>query len=200
MRKIKIAFLLQLVLIIGFSFIASAQKYTFPVKHSTDERYLVDQNNKPFPVLGRTAWFLVSQSTDKYHEFIENTIAHGYNSIEMSVLTHDARGEHPPLNGNGDAPFLKTLSGADWNGSLKYADSLKDAPDITTPNEAFWRHVDTLLSYCLSKNVLVFFFPAYGGYDGGEQGSMQELVDNGFERSKAYGQWIANRYKNQKNI
>src|SRR4029078_10290964 len=78
-----------------------AQHYTFPLKHSTDERYLVDQNNKPFPILGRTAWFVISQPVDKYKKFIENTLTHGYNSIEMSVLTHDARGEYPPFCGNG---------------------------------------------------------------------------------------------------
>jgi hypothetical protein len=47
---------------------------------------------------------------------------------------------------------------------------------------------------------MVFLFPAYVGYDGGEQGWFQELVANGHERIKKYGQWIANRYKNQKNI
>jgi hypothetical protein len=177
-----------------------AQQYTFPLKHSTDERYLVDQNNKPFPILGRTAWFVISQSVDQYKKFIQNTLSHGYNSIEMSVLTHDARGEHPPFNGNGDAPFLKTLSGADWKGSLHYKDTTRDAPDMTTPNEAFWQYVDTFLSYCMSKRIMVFFFPCYVGYNGGEQGWFQELAVNGPARSKSYGQWIANRYKNQKNI
>jgi hypothetical protein len=185
---------------IVISFNAIAQQYTFPLKHSTDERYLVDQNNKPFPILGRTAWFVISQPPEQYKKFIENTISHGYNSIEISVLTHDVRGEHPPFCGSGAAPFVKTLSGEDWKGSLIYKDTSSEAPDMTTPNEAFWQYVDNFLSYCMSKNIAVFLFPAYVGYDGGEQGWFQELVANGPEKSKAYGQWIANRYKNQKNI
>lgn len=34
----------------------------FPVKISKDKRYLVDKNDKPFPILGRTAWFIITQS------------------------------------------------------------------------------------------------------------------------------------------
>ena len=47
---------------------------------------------------------------------------------------------------------------------------------------------------------MVFFFPAYVGYAGSNQGWMPELVANGAAKSQAYGNWIANRYKNQKNI
>jgi hypothetical protein len=192
--------LLASIFIITITSTSIAQDYTFPLKHSNDERYLVDHNNKPFPILGRTAWFVISQPLDKYKQFIENTLSHGYNSIEMSVLTHDARGEHPPFCGNGEAPFLKTLGGNDWTGSLVYKDTVHEAPDMTTPNEAFWTYVDSFLTYCMSKNIMVFFFPCYVGYDGGEQGWFQELVANGPEKSKVYGEWIANRYKNQKNV
>jgi hypothetical protein len=43
-------------------------------------------------------------------------------------------------------------------------------------------------------------FPAYVGYANSNQGWMPELVANGATKSQAYGKWIANRYKNQKNI
>lgn len=198
LQKIKLCGLVMLIL--ATSLICRTQTPAYPLKRSTNSRYLVDQNNKPFPILGRTAWFVISQPVDKYQKFINNTVSHGYNSIEMAVLTHDARGEHPPFNGNGDLPFLKRLNGTDWDGSLIYTNPAADAPDMTTPNEAFWQYVDTFLSYCTSKNLVVFFFPAYAGYDGGEQGWMQELVANGQARSKSYGNWIANRYRNQINI
>jgi hypothetical protein len=79
----------------------------FPLKLSTNHRYLVDQNNRPVPILGRTAWFVISVSAADYHIFVDDTAARGYNAIEMHVLDHDSRGNHPPLNGNLDAPFLK---------------------------------------------------------------------------------------------
>ena len=188
------------ILILGTTLVCSAQAPVFPLKKSTNARYLVDQNNKPFPILGRTAWFVISLSVSDYHTFIDNTVSHGYNSIEFHVLNHDPRGNHPPFNGNGDMPFLKRLDGSDWKGSLVYTDTTAQAPDLTTPNEAYWKYVDSFLSYCESKGLMVFMFPAYTGYANSNQGWMPELVANGAAKSQAYGKWIANRYKNQKNI
>jgi hypothetical protein len=176
----------------------SPAQVALPLKASENGHYLVDQNNKPFPILGRTAWFIISQPVDGYKTFISNCISHGYNSIEMHVLDHDPRGNHPPYNGDGDIPFQKCLNGSAWKGSLVYKDA--EAPDLTTPNEKYWQFVDSFLSYCESNGIVVFFFPAYLGYDGGEQGWMQELVANGPSKVETYGAWIANRYKHQKNL
>ncbi len=175
---------------------------TFPLSISSDQRYLIDQKGKPFPILGRTAWFLISQPDDGYKKFIDNTLAHGYNSIEISVITHWPMGNHAPFNGDGEIPFMKRLNGERWNGKLVYDSSLKgsDMPDLQTPNEKYWSHVDRILEYCESKEIVVFMFPAYVGYDGQEQGWMKELVANGVVKTEAYGAWIATRYKNRKNI
>ena len=168
---------------------------TFPVKYSANRRYLVDQNEVPFPIMGRTAWFVTSLSVTDYRTFVDDTAARHYNAIELHVINHDPRGNHPPFNGNGDAPFLNRLDGTSWNGTLSGS-----APDFTTPKEAYWTFVDGLLAYCESRGILVFFFPAYVGYLGGDQGWMQELVANGPSRIQSYGAWIANRYRNQRNL
>jgi hypothetical protein len=172
----------------------------FPVKYSADSRYLTDQNGAPFPILGRTSWFVVSLTTTDYRIYVDDTATRGYNSIEFHVINHDPRGAHPPFDGNGNAPFLKRIDGAAWNGSLTYGNINTDAPDFTAPNEAYWSFVDSFLAYCDSKGILVFMFPAYVGYAGGDQGWMQELVANGPTRMQTYGSWIANRYRNQKNL
>ena len=167
----------------------------FPVKSSADRRYLVDQNNVPVPIMGRTAWFVLSLSVSDYRTFIDDTVAHGYNAIELHVLNHDPRGNHPPFNGNGDVPFLKRLDGTNWNGDLSGS-----APDFTTSNPTYWNFVDAFLIYCESKGILVFLFPAYVGYQGGDQGWMKEMVANGPTKMQSYGAWIATRYRNQKNL
>jgi len=172
----------------------------FPVKQSPDKHYLTDQNGAPFPILGRTSWFITSLTTTDYRIYIDDTATRGYTSIEFHVINHDPRGGHPPFDGNGNAPFLKRINGGAWNGALTYANINTDAPDFTTPNDAYWSFVDSLLTYCESKGMLVFMFPAYVGYAGGEQGWMQELVANGPTRIQSYGAWIATRYKNQKNL
>lgn len=172
----------------------------FPVKYSTNRRYLVDQNGVPFPILGRTAWFVTSLSASNQHVFVDDTVARGYTAIEFHVVNHDPRGNNPPFGGNGSLPFLKRLDGSTWTGALGYGDIASEAPDFTTPNETYWNAVDQLLAYCESKGVLVFLFPAYVGFQGGEQGWLREMVANGSARMQSYGAWIAGRYKDQKNI
>jgi len=176
----------------------------FPVKYSANKRYLVDQNNVPLPILGRTAWFITSLSVTDYRFFIDDTAARGYTAIEFHVINHDPRGNNPPFSGNGEMPFLKRLDGGIWGGALTYgsgnANITNEAPNLTTPNTNYWNHVDGLLAYAESKGLLVFMFPAYVGFNGGNQGYMQELVANGPTKVQSYGAWIATRYKNQKNL
>jgi hypothetical protein len=167
----------------------------FPLKVSADRRYLTDQHGTPFPILGRTAWFVLSLPAADYRTFIDDTVARGFNSIEFHVIDHDPRGYRPPLNGRGDVPFLETVSGRKWDGT-----SSDDAPDFTTPNEAYWSFVDEFLSYCESRGVAVLMFPAYVGAKGGNQGWMQEITHNGPDRMRAYGKWLATRYRHQANI
>src|SRR4029077_10738618 len=83
----------------------------FPVKYSADRRYLVDQNGVPFPIMGRTAWFVTSIPVADYRVFVDDTVARGYNAIEFHVINPDPRGNNPPFNGNGDIPFLRRLNG-----------------------------------------------------------------------------------------
>jgi len=154
----------------------------------------------PFPILGRTAWFVISQPVSDYKTFIDHTVSLGYNSIEIMGITHDPRANHPPFNGDGDMPFLKRLDGSPWKGSLVYTDIKKEAPDMTTPNEKYWTYMDNFLSYCESKGILVFFFPGYVGYPNTDQGWMEELVANGTNKSETYGAWVAKRYKNRSNL
>jgi len=178
----------------------SGQSVAFPLKKSSNSRYLVDQKNKPFPILGRTSWFIISQSEADYQFYFDNTLAKGFNAIEMTMINHDPRGSHPPFNGDGDLPFLRQLNGLPWKGSLFYNDIETEAPDLTTPNEEYWNYLDSFLSYCESKGILVFAFPGYVGYVGTDQGWMEELIANGQKKCEAYGAWVANRYKDHKNI
>src|SRR5690349_3122752 len=70
---------------------------TFPVVVSSNRRYLQDQKGMPFPILGRTAWFVTSLSETDYRMFIDDTVAKGFNAIEFHVINHDPRGNRPPF-------------------------------------------------------------------------------------------------------
>jgi Protein of unknown function (DUF4038)/Putative collagen-binding domain of a collagenase len=199
-RNRRIGVLACLGLVVQLAYALTAEGAAFPVKYSPNSRYLVDQTGAPFPILGRTAWFVLSLTATDYHTFLDDTAARGYTAIELHVLNHDPRGNNPPFDGNGDRPFLKTINGTSWDGSLTYANISTDAPDFTTPNQAYWSFVDAFLAYAESKGLLVFLFPAYVGYAGGDQGWMQEVVANGSSRMQIYGTWLATRYQSQKNL
>jgi len=173
---------------------------TFPLVTSANHRYLQDQNGVPFPILGRTAWFITSLSDTDYKVFINDTVAKGFNAIEFHVINHDERGSNPPFGGNGALPFTKQLDGSGWAGVLSYGNPVTGAPDFTSVNQLYWAHVDAIIAYAESKGVLCFIFPAYAGYQGGSQGWMVEMVANGSAKMKAYGAFIADRYKTSGNI
>lgn len=172
----------------------------FPLVVSSSQRYLQDPSGVPFPILGRAAWFITSLSETDYKTFIDDTVAKGYNAIEFHVINHDPRGNNPPFGGNGTLPFTKRLDGGDWTGSLSYLDITSEAPDFSQPNESYWMLVDALLAYAESKGVLCFMFPAYTGYQGGNEGWMAEMTANGATRMTMYGAFITARYKSRGNI
>ncbi len=188
------------VLALGFLLCGTSGAATYPLKVSANQRYLVDQESVPFPILGRTAWFVVSLAAPDYQAFIDDSVTRGYDAVEMHVLNHDPRGNRPPFGGNGALPFLRRLDGATWSGARSISRIDDEAPDFSTPNEAYWSYVDAFLAFCESRGVVVFIFPAYAGYSGGEQGWMKEMTANGVTKTRAYGAFLANRYKNRKNL
>jgi hypothetical protein len=173
---------------------------SFPLALSSDHRTLVGHDGTPFPILGRASWFVISRPVADYQSYLANTLAKGYDAIELMIITHHPSGNNPPHDGNGDVPFTKRLDGGAWSGALTYGNIDNEAPDFTTPNETYWQFIDTFLATCESKGILVLMFPAYGGYQGNEEGWMAEVVANGPSRMTTYGSWIATRYKNRANI
>ncbi|HWG96931.1 MAG TPA: DUF4038 domain-containing protein, partial [Nitrospira sp.] len=127
----------------------SAPLPVFPLVVSANHRYLQDQNGVPFPILGRTAWFITSLPETDYKRFIDDTVAKGYNAIEFHVINHDRRGNHPPFGPNNTLPFTVKLDGSIWDGSL--GGSNDQAPDLSQPSEVYWENVDALLTYAESK-------------------------------------------------
>ena len=190
---------LLLYLLFSFCVVKTNAQVAFPLKISENKRYLSDQENKPFPILGRTAWCIISQPVNGQRKFLEHTKSFGYNAIEMAAICHWRTGNHAPFNGNNDLPFLKKMDGTIWKDSLDYSAGVH-SPDFSTPNEAYWKYLDELINYCEKNGILVFLFPAYVGYPNSDQGWMSELVANGPAKIKTYGAWFANRYKNSKNI
>lgn len=173
----------------------------FPLRQSENGRHLVDAGGRPFPILGRTAWFMALLSTADAAVFLDDTRARGFNAVELALIGHDPRGRHVPFDDRGAAPFVRRIDGQPWSGALKYSNAAAESPDFTTPNEAYWRGIDALLAVLETRGLLAFVFPAYVGYAGNtNQGWMGEMVANGPDRMRTYGEFIARRYAGRNNL
>jgi hypothetical protein len=211
----------------------------FPLKLSTNQRYLVDQNNAPFPILGDSGWEvahnLVPADQDSY---LADRVSRGFNAVLVEAIEHKFTTKKPPMDFASNLPFTRRLDGATYTGSPNGTDSTSgsgtivsgptfgadpysninaQAPDFTYPGSAYWTEMDSYLGRAAARGLVVFMFPAYVGFGGGDEGWMRELVANdavigagGFagqswsNASKSrvwnYGAWLAQHYAAYSNI
>jgi hypothetical protein len=153
----------------------------FPLHVEAGRRYLVDANGKPFLLHGDTAWSLIAQPTDaEVDQYLDDRQARGFNTLIVNLIEHKFA-DNAPSNAQGDLPFLTP-------------------GDFSTPNEAYFAHVDSVLTRAAQKGFLVLLVPVYLGYDGGDQGWYQEMVANGTTKLREYGRFLGQRYQHYNNI
>jgi len=157
----------------------------YPVKVGPTGRYLVDQLGAPFLITGESPQTMIGKISESDAEmFLANRRAHGFNTVWISLLCRDN------LSCNADAstidgivPFTALLPGA---GLPNY--------DLTTPNEAYFAHVDRILNLAAQYGFLVILGPIETG------GWLTVLQQNGVDRARAYGQYLGQRYASFDNI
>ena len=167
----------------GLLWCGVAAAATYPLKvSSTNPRLLVDQNNAPFFLVGDAPHALVvNLTTADAARFLEDRRTNGFNSMWVEVIVEDS--EAGRTNGSlldGTTPFTNTLAGGFW--------------DFTTPNEAYFAHVDTLVRLAATNGIQFLFNPLDTG------GWTDSALANGPARCRTYGQYLGNRYKDFPNL
>jgi hypothetical protein len=175
----------------------------FPLKVSSNGRYLVDSNNKPFRIQGEAAWSLIANLTfaeaDKY---LSNRQAKGFNTLLVEVMEHkyaqSGKGSNfrgVPTNRGGALPFTKREGGGAYDGEWGTA-------DFSTPNEAYFAFADSIIDLAAQKGMLVNLAPMFLGSNGRDAGWWAELTNSRNTQAVSYnfGLYIGNRYKDRKNI
>ena len=141
----------------------SASGAIFPLKTAEDGRYLVDQDGKPFLVVGDSAWSLIVQPADAdIDRYLEDRQKRGFNSIIVSLIEHKFC-TAPPRTRSGLAPFSK-------------------AGDFSTPNPDYFDFARKVVKKANDHGIVVWLFPAYLGYGGGDEGLFQEMKAGGRAR------------------
>jgi chitodextrinase len=149
----------------------------YPLKVSLDRRYLVDQENVPFLLMGDSPQALmVNISEAEADMFFADREAHGFNGAWVNLLCGTYTGGRPDASTyDGIVPF--TTPG-----------------DVSTPNETYFTRVDHMIALAEKHGIVVVLDPA-------ETGSfLSVLLQNGVTKSRDYGRYLGARYRNFDNI
>jgi hypothetical protein len=174
----------------------AASATTLPIAISGDKTHLVDATGAPFFLQGDAAWEAIPALTlSELTTYLDDRRSRGFNAIIMQLAGHVATTHNPHwLDVAGDPPFNLTLGG----GSC--ARPKGDFCDLSTPNSAYFAHVDEVLKEAERRGMVVLLFPLYLGYQCGEEGWCVEMRANGITRVAALGRFLGARYKSYPNI
>jgi Protein of unknown function (DUF4038)/Putative collagen-binding domain of a collagenase len=176
-------------LLISLALVAEAAATpAYPLKRSANGRYVVDSNNVPFLIIGDAPHsILANLNNADTTTYLTNRGSNGFNALWIELLcdsyTGGAGTEGSPNYGhdvNGNDPFTRTLTGGYY--------------DLTTPDPAYWSHVDYVVQTAATNGLQCVFTPLDQG------GWTQTSLTNGTNRCYEYGRFLGNRYKNSPNI
>jgi hypothetical protein len=156
---------------------AARHRVAYPLKASSNRRYLVDQNGVPFLIVGDSPQALIGNlSVKDAAAFIANRKAAGFNALWVNLLCASYTGcREDGSTFDGIKPF--TTPG-----------------DLSTPNPAYFARADTIIRLAAKAGLVVFLDPV-------ETGSwLTVLQGNGVAASRAYGRFLGRRYKNFPNL
>ena len=145
---------------------------------SDNKRYLVHQDNTPFFWLGDTAWELLHRlNRDEADQYLKRRAAQGFTVVQAVALAEFDGLKEP--NPYGETPLVNN--------------------DPTTPNEAYFAHVDYIIDRAAGYGIAIAFLPTWGDKlfkSGWGQGPEIFTEAN----ARVYGRYVGNRYKNRDNI
>jgi len=150
----------------------------YPLRASANNRYLVDQNNTPFLMVGDSPQHLITNlSQQEAAAFMANRRGYGINTLWINLLCifTEASCNREAKTFDGIVPFL--VPG-----------------DIATPNPAYFQRVDDVLRIAADHGMVVLLDPI-------ETISWLDILrKNGTSKAFEYGQYLGNRYKDFPNI
>jgi hypothetical protein len=149
----------------------------YPLKVSANNRYLVDQNNLPFMIVGDSPHSLIVRMSRSDAEFYMANRAHyGINTLWVELLCND-----------------KTACSADGT-TFDGIPPFSVAGDLSTPNPAYFDRVDDILNIAAEHGITILLDVI------DTSGWLATFKANGIEKATTFGKYVGNRYKNIPNI
>jgi len=174
MRRLLLAAALLAVSTGGF---AGAALPVFPLKPSVNDRYLVDQNEVPFLMIGDAPQAMVGNlSVHQAKVFIRNRANYGVNALWVNLLC--------------DGYTACNADGTTFDGVQPFT----TPGDLSTPNPVYFDRAQQMLDAAAAHGMVVLLDPIETG------GWLGVLNDNGETKARKYGEYLATRFKDTPNI
>lgn len=140
---------------------------------SENRRYLEYENGAPFFYLGDTAWELFHRlDREEADRYLTNRAGKGFTVIQAVVLSQLGGLDVP--NPYGDVPLLDK--------------------NPTTPNEAYFRHVDYIVTRAEELGLFIGMLPTWGSYWKFRDDKPALFT---VESAKVYGRFLGKRYRDR---
>jgi hypothetical protein len=150
------------------------------LKISSNGRYLMTADEKPFFWLGDTGWLLFGKlDRDEAVKYLDDRKEKGFNVIQVMLLH-----EVPSVNVYGDSSVLNK------NVATPAITDGKDFKDSTQYD--YWDHVDFIINEAAKRNLYMALVPVWG------TNVKQKLVTK--QQAEIYTKFLVDRYKNNWNI
>jgi len=149
----------------------------FPLKAGSTNRYLADQNNVPFLMVGDAPQALIGNLSESDADvFMANRAKYGVNALWINLLC--------------DSYTACNSDGTTFDGIAPFT----TPGDLSTPNPAYFDRAADMLNIAASYGMVVLLDPAETG------GWLGVLEGNGTKKARDYGRFLGTRFKDFPNI
>jgi hypothetical protein len=150
----------------------------YPLKLSDNGRYLVDQQNTPFLVIGDSAWFMITHlSLADIDSYTADRAQRGFNAIAVELLDESG---YNLRDADGDVPFTGRA--------------------FVTPNPSYFKNMDYILLAASARGMTVFLAPTWLRGCPSTLHYCAEVQDASIDEMYTWGQFVGDRYRNSENI
>jgi hypothetical protein len=156
---------------------------------AADRRHLLDASGLPLLMQGDAAWSLIVNTTlEEAAWYLDRRAGQGFNVLLVNLIEHLFAAD-APRNRSGAEPFATP-------------------GDFTTPSEPYMAHAEEIVRLAADREIVVILYPAflgypsphYPGYGGRAEGWYDEVVANGPDGCRRYGEYLGRRFGGYPNI
>jgi len=149
----------------------------FPLKASANGRYLVDQNNVPFQMIGDSPQAMIGNlSEGDAAYFIANRAMYGIDALWINLLC--------------DSYTACNADGTTFDGIAPFT----TPGDLSTPNPVYFNRAADMINLAAAKGMVVLLDPIETG------GWLSVLQANGVKKARAYAHFLGRRFGGYPNI